>query len=87
MWGFGGDCNAQGGEPRGIVCWDEDARSVGAEKRRPPLNILRVQADEGIRQSHPVLRSVPESGGPGPRLGGVLCHMFLPSFCVEACAG
>ena len=86
MWGFSGDRNAQGGEPGGIVCWDEDACSVGAERTRPH-DVLGVQADEGAQQSHPVLRRAPESGGPGLRLGDVLCHVFLLSFCVKACAG
>lgn len=60
MWGFGGDCNAQGGEPRGIVCWDEDARSVGAEKRRTPSTFsecrLMKESDRAILYSEAFLK-------------------------------
>lgn len=74
-----GTANAQNWRTRGTVCWDEDACSVGRGKTKTPLTTFsECRLMEGIRQSHPVLRSVPESGGPGPRLGGALCHVFLP---------
>ena len=66
MLGFGGDHNAQGGEPRGTVSWDEGARPMGAESMRPPPpDILRVQADEEANRA--VLHSEgPPKVEPGP---------------------